>query len=187
MSVLRKTDSIVLRIQATIVVLANLFVLFGVSAIAFQRYVFGGSLYGMDELIVIAAFWMYFIGAAYATRYHRHISADIISVYLRGRRIGDLVQLLSSVITLGLSGLFTYWAWEMFSWSLAKGGETPVFGIPNLVLHTSILLGFIFMTLYFAVELIGKLTELRQTGHIEPQILKEQAAAAAQSSEEGRL
>lgn len=186
MSVLRKTDSIILRIQATIAVLANLFVLFGVSAIAFQRYVFGGSLYGLDELIVIAAFWMYFMGAAYATRYRRHISADIISVALRGRLLGDLVQLLSTSITLGLSCLFTYWSWELFSWSLAEGGATPIFGIPNLVQHTSILLGFIFMSLYFAMELLGKIAEYRETGHIEPDILKEQAAAVSQANEEGR-
>jgi TRAP-type C4-dicarboxylate transport system permease small subunit len=186
MDVLHKIDTLILRIQATIMVVANLFVLFGVSAIAFQRYVFSGSLHGLDELIVIAAFWMYFIGAAYATRYRRNISADIISVYLRGRLLGDLVQLLSTAITLGLSCLFTYWGWELFSWSMAEQGATPVFSIPNVVLHTSIFIGFIFMTVYFAVELTGKIAEYWQTGHIEPAILKEQAPSSSRTIEEGR-
>lgn len=179
MNALRKIDTLILGIQATIIVLANLFVLFGVSAIALQRYVFSGSLHGLDELIVIAAFWMYFIGAAYATRYRRNISADIISIYLRGRLLGDLIQLLSTTITLGLSCLFTYWGWEFFSRSMAEQGTTPIFSIPNVVLHTSIFIGFIFMTVYFAVELIGKIAEYRHTGHIEPDILKEQAPSSA--------
>ena len=46
------------------------------------RYVFHSDLYGYEEIVVIFAFWLYFIGGSYGSYTRTHITADVVSVYV---------------------------------------------------------------------------------------------------------
>lgn len=153
MSLLSKLNRLQLNLQAVLMVVASVFIVVGVSAMAIMRYVFESNLYGAEEIILIGAFWMYFLGAGYASYQRKHIRAEVFSVYCKSETIKLSVKALAEAITLGLSLIYTYWAIEFILRSFASGGVTPVWRIPMVTVHLSILIGFILMTLYFARDL----------------------------------
>jgi TRAP-type C4-dicarboxylate transport system, small permease component len=142
----------VLWLQKAVMIVTSAFIVVSVGSIAIQRYVFRGDLYGMEEFITLAAFWMYFIGAAYATHIRSHISAEIFSIYCTHHGLRQAVALVRTGLTVALALLYTYWAGQMFAWSLAEGGRTTVWQIPLVTTHTAILVGFVLMSWYFLVE-----------------------------------
>ncbi|MEL0615032.1 TRAP transporter small permease, partial [Marinomonas arenicola] len=75
------------------------------------RYVLGVSFHGLEELLVIGTFWMYFIGASYASHKGKHISAEVFSFYCSNPILRYSVSLLSNFITVSLSVLYTYYCW----------------------------------------------------------------------------
>ncbi|MEH6578425.1 MAG: TRAP transporter small permease [Amphritea sp.] len=150
MSLLRGLNRLQLNLQAVLMVLASVFIVIGVSAMAIMRYVFESNLYGAEEIILICAFWMYFLGAGYASYQSKHICAEVFSVYCKSETIKLVVRALAESITVGLSALYTYWAIELVLRSYASGGMTPVWRIPLVTVHFAILFGFILITVYSA-------------------------------------
>jgi TRAP-type C4-dicarboxylate transport system permease small subunit len=153
MYLIYKLNKLQLQLQALLMVLASVFIVIGVSAMAIMRYVFESDLYGAEELILISAFWLYFLGASYASQQRKHIRAEVFSAYCKSETINLLVKALAEVITLGLSMLYTFWAVEFIQRSIESGGVSPVWRIPLVTVHISILLGFAMITLYSAVDL----------------------------------
>ena len=151
--------NLLLRLQRLVMILCSGFIITAVAAVAFQRYVFEGNLYGIEEYISFAAFWMYFMGASYATHIRSHISAEVFSIYCTHEPTRIVVSMLRSIITLGLCLLFTVWGWEFFYWSLTEGGKTTVWQMPLVIGHSSVFVGFIMMSWYFLVELLSDLAK----------------------------
>ena len=153
MSLLIKLNQLQLNFQAVLMVTASAFIVIGVSGMAIMRYLFESNLYGAEEIILIAAFWMYFLGAGNASYQRKHICAEVFSVYCRSEKIKLMVQALAETITFLLSSLYTYWAAEFILRSSTQGGVTPVWQIPLVTAHSSILIGFILITIYSARDL----------------------------------
>ncbi|MBU2965798.1 TRAP transporter small permease [Amphritea sp. 2_MG-2023] len=161
MSLLCRLNRLQLKGQAVLMVLASVFIVLGVSAMAIMRYVFESNLYGAEEIILISAFWIYFLGAGHASYQRKHICAEVFSVYCRSETIKSAVKVLAETITLGLAALYTYWAVEFVSRSFLEGGVTPVWRIPLVVVHVSILIGFILIALYSVRDLKHTLKKIR--------------------------
>ncbi len=149
-------------VQSFVAVAASLFIVGGVCATAILRYVFKTSLFGLDELILIAAFWMYFIGASFASSRKQHISAEIVSVYCPNRIVREVIGMVAETITLSLSVLYTYWGGQFIYWSITEGGVTPVFRLPLAISQVSIFVGFTLMTWYFLFHLVNRVRALNQ-------------------------
>jgi TRAP-type C4-dicarboxylate transport system permease small subunit len=145
-----------LRLQRIVAISASVFITCGVAASAILRYVFKTSLFGLEELILIAAFWMYFIGASYAASRQQHLSAEIVSVYCHSPRIRAGIGLIADAITLSLSLLYTYWGAQFFYWGITEGGVTPVYRIPIVVSQAAIFVGFILMSWYFLIDFLRR-------------------------------
>jgi len=126
----------------------------GISLNVFFRYVLEKNFFGMEEVIVIFAFWLYFIGGSYGTYERSHISADLTSVYIKNEKFLALIKAFISLITLFLSLLFTYWAIEFFMWGLQHPSKSPSLQIPTIIPQSSIFFGFILMSLYLTVHFI---------------------------------
>jgi TRAP-type C4-dicarboxylate transport system permease small subunit len=153
MSLITKLNKLQLSLQALLMVFASVFIVVGVSAMAIMRYVFESNLYGAEEVILIAAFWLYFLGAGSASEQRKHIRAEVFSAYCKSEKINMAVKALAESITLCLSVIYTYWAVEFIIRSFESGGVTPVWRIPMVTVHLSILIGFILITIYSAIDL----------------------------------
>lgn len=156
-----KIDIAIKQIQLVILIASSTFITIGIGTGALLRYLFKKDLYGAEEFITIAAFWMYFIGAVYATHTGKHIAAEIFSSLCKNRKIVYRVKMLSLSVTIALSLLYSYWGWEFFYWSLKSGGRSVVWLIPLVWGHTAVFVSFVFMTFYFLVELFKVVREYR--------------------------
>src|SRR5699024_6417045 len=107
-------------------------------------------------------FWLYFLGAAYASRIKNyHIQADLISSYMTSEIGLKIIQLITSLVTCVTAVIMTYWSFEFFQNSLLSGSKTPALKIPLYVSHSSVFFGFLIMTLYFIMHLINDVIALR--------------------------
>jgi len=87
------------------VLLASLFILTLLLAVLqiILRNIFGLGIIWADPLLRILVLWLGMFGAMYATRMNRHISIDVIRLYLKPllrQKIQRLINLCSSVICL---------------------------------------------------------------------------------------
>jgi TRAP-type C4-dicarboxylate transport system substrate-binding protein len=160
MVIFEAIDTSLKTAQRIIMVACAAFIVCAVGTGAILRYLFGMDLYGAEEFITIAAFWLYFAGAVYATHTHRHISAEIVSTYVHNARTRLIIHLFRGVVTVGLALLYSVWAWDFFYWSMTDGGWTTVWQIPLVVAHTAVFVGFVLMAWYFLVDLVGDVNNL---------------------------
>ncbi|MCD8234308.1 MAG: TRAP transporter small permease [Cloacibacillus porcorum] len=85
-----------------------------ISAATIMRYFLQMDLYGYEEWVKIFAFWLYFMGAGYGSFAGTHVSADLVQSYMRESRKKDAVIFIRTVITFGVTLLFTWYGWEFF-------------------------------------------------------------------------
>ena len=161
MTFTQKLDLNIKKLQNIILVASCSFVTIGIGTGAILRYLFKKDLYGAEELITIAAFWMYFIGAVYATHSKQHITAELFSSFCKNRKVVYSVKILSLSITFILALLYSWWGWEFFHWSLVKGGKSVALLIPLVYGHSAIFIGFILMTVYFFFQLLEEISAFK--------------------------
>ena len=162
-----------LKVLRFIMISMSLTVAVVIGVAAALRYVFKMDMYGIEDFIIVFAYWLYFSGGAYGAFENSHITADILTVYMKNQKMKRGIICFSSLCTVLLSGLFAFWGWQMFAWQLDKGGATPVWRIPLYVPQSAITLGLTLMTFYFGLHFLENVRLFRQTlvGKVEEQPL----------------
>ena len=160
MVIIRKLWDFLLSAQKFILFLSSIAIVLGISLQVFFRYVLEINLFGMEEVIIIFAFWLYFIGASYGTYEKSHISADIVTVYIKNKSLQAIMKMIVSIITLILCLLFTYWSVDFFMWGIEQGATSTSLHIPMTIPQSSIFIGFILMSFYLIVHFIQDLMNL---------------------------
>ena len=135
-------------------VISASFVVLAVGSSAIMRYFIRRDIYGVEELITIAAFWMYFAGAVYATKTRQQISAEMFNVFTKNPKILYAVAFAQRSITLLLCLIYAWWGWEFIFWSVTEGGKTTLWQIPLYVGQSAVFLGLVCMLVYFVRDLI---------------------------------
>lgn len=145
-----------LKIERGILVVSSLTVVAIICAAIFMRYILHTDLFAYDELVMIAAFWLYFIGAAYGSYEDSHIKADIIQISLSGSRprAAAIIGLTAKGLEVIFSATISFWGWSLFAWQLKYMGRTMGWGIPIAVPQGAIVLGFTLMCLYAIVNFV---------------------------------
>lgn len=132
-----------------------------ITAATLMRYVFEMDLYGYEEWVKIFAFWLYFMGAGYGAFTGTHISADLVSSYLKDGVFKRFLTFLKCAVTLGVTLLFTKYGWDYFIFGflgpLGTGVAIPrtvAWRIPLWTAYVSIFLGLLSMSYYFLWDTI---------------------------------
>ena len=134
------------------------------------RYVFKGNFYGSDEVIMLFAFWLYFMGAVYGSFENSHIKADLLNVYIKNMRKKDAVALLGQLLTIVVNTIVLVWAIRYFGAEIAKGGLSTALKIPLVIPKSAVFFGFLLMEFYHVVYFIkNTLTFVRKGYFSEPQ------------------
>lgn len=180
--ILATLSSTAKKVQRIVLILTSIFTIGAVGTGAMMRYVFEKDLYGAEEFITIAAFWLYFTGAIYATHTKKHISAEIFSTFCKNIKIRRFVYFLSSLLTLALALLYSYWGWHFFYWSMTEGGRSLVWQIPLVLGHSAVFIGFVFMAYYFLTNLKEDIANV-QKDHPTNQLLKCSLSSSQKDSE----
>ena len=134
-----------------------------------KRYFFKGNLYGSDEIIMLFAFWLYFMGAVYGSYEDSHIKADLLNVYIRNMRCKDGLALISQALTVLVNTIVLVWAAKYFSGEIAKWGLSTSLKIPLVIPKASVFFGFLLMEFYHVYYLQRNLrTYLREGYYTRP-------------------
>lgn len=123
------------------------------------RYVMGSPLFGVEELIVLIAMWLYFIGASYGAYDRSHIKAELVHTWIKAPKKVALVHSISSGITFILSLIMISWTYPFFIWSITQGGTSQALLLPMYYSQSAIFVGAILMSIYFFTELVDYLLQ----------------------------
>lgn len=156
----------IIRIEALVVQVIG--VLLGIGLIAMVvlnvanavgRYSGWFSLVGADELLVYGMIWIVMLGAILAARSRDHLSINLLPGAVSGR-IGALLQVAIDVPTVAVSAFI---AWHSFSFieRIASLNQTSMgLGIPMVIPHAAILVGFTGIALVTAFLTLVDITRL---------------------------
>lgn len=126
-----------------------------------MRYVFHLSLLWVEEVAVVPAFWLYMVGAAYASYERSHIKVDIMDIAVKSPRRRLIIRLIVSLITLGFAMLFIQWGYEFFTWDLEHNVQSYTLRFPIVYARCSIFFGAgILGGIYFWIETIDLARQL---------------------------
>lgn len=126
------------------------------------RYVFGWSIVGLLELIMLFGMWLYMLGALIASRRNEHLAVDFLELQITDSRIQRFHQGLIALITLVICIFFVVLAWRMLAWGMRRPQSTPGMGIPLWLPQASIMVAALGCTCYALRDLISTLAGTRQ-------------------------
>ena len=155
-----------LLFQRVIMAITSIMVVGLISYGAAIRYTFEKDFYGVEDIVLLVAFWMYFIGGSYGSFRKTHISAEVIPNYIRNKKAKSFVRLVVSVCTTLLCFALTFWGFLLILWNLELMPTTPALGIPVVCSQGAIFLGLLLMSFYTAVYTIEDFRSYKLTGEL---------------------
>lgn len=154
-------DKITVSFYSVVCFVMAMLLMIIITAATLMRYVFEMDLYGYEEWVKIFAFWLYFMGAGYGAFTGTHISADLVSSYLKDGVFKKSLTFLKCLVTLGVTLLFTKYGWDYFIFGflgpLGTGVAIPrtvAWRIPLWTAYASIFIGLLSMSYYFLWDTI---------------------------------
>ncbi|WBU53034.1 TRAP transporter small permease [Paracoccus sp. SCSIO 75233] len=160
LKVIDRFDHWVTTFIRPIVVILGLLIAFAFAAGVFFRSVIGSPVFGLEELVLLAAMWFYMLGAGLASSERSHLSADFLPMMLGDGKATQALQLLATTISLILAVFILIWSFDLFSWGLDKRQGTPVFGIPWVVSQASLMVGACLFIIYLSRDFLRDLLAL---------------------------
>lgn len=149
-------------LQKTIMVIGGCVIAILIFVEVFLRYVLASPLFGVEELILFIAMWMYFLGTSYGAYERTHIQAELLHLWFKNKRSYARVKSVSCMITIFMSITMIKWSYPYFIWGITMGAKSQALLLPMVISQSAVFVGSILMSIYFAAELIDYV--LQSTG-----------------------
>lgn len=134
-----------------------------------DRTAIGIGFMGTHELALMAAMWLYMVGAVVAMRNREHITVNYLATRLTGHRVRALHGLLVSSVVLTCSLFFLWLARDMLAWSARRPQTTPALGLPLLAAQWSLVVAAAFSVIYGLRDWLLALVAVSHSGRaIQP-------------------
>lgn len=117
-----------------------------------SRYLFSFALYWGEEIMVFIAIWFTFIGVIVVTYKGAHLRMDLISARLISPW-REIVNGAAALLFLVCGGFVVFHSYEAVSLIGNAGHRSVSAGVPMVVPHLAILIGFIFMVAAILIRL----------------------------------
>ena len=114
------------------------------------RYVLKIDFLGYDELVLLFASWLYFIGGSYAMYKKEHISADMLPLFLKGRVL-QVTRVVVDWLIFAITLVLAIWGVDFFLYAMSRTANTTVWKIPLLVSQSALSVGYVLMAFYALV------------------------------------
>jgi len=141
-----------------------------VFATVVSRYFFKRDIFGSEEIILLFAWWMYFLGGIGASQEDSHIKADMIEVFSSNQYIVDMSKGIAKALEFVVFALCTYMTILLLQTNMKKMPVTTGLKIPYLASQIPIAIGFVGMALfalYWALYFVARASERRKGGIVE--------------------
>ena len=154
-----------LACERIVMVFCSLAVILTIGAGVVCRYFLHINFTAKDEVLVILALWLYFIGGAEGGNYKdNHIRADVMSVFLKNEKAKRVMHVITKAISLVVSVIFAVWAYQYLKLCLKMGGRTQILKIPMLASRGALVVGYMLPVLYNVYHMIVSVQELLHPG-----------------------
>lgn len=153
-------DRLLMRLSGWLIVATTLVLVALVLFLVLDRVALGISFMGTHELALMAAMWLYMIGAVVAIRNRQHITVDYLAsriVSPLGKAIHDLFIAVLMVI---LAVFFAKLAFDMIGWSLRRPQRTPALGLSLMLSQAAIVVAAGLSVVYALRDLVVATTRL---------------------------
>lgn len=125
------------------------------------RYILHINFTSKDELLVIFALWLYFVGGMEGGNYlDNHIKADVMSVFVHNEKAERILNVIVKLISLAVSIALAVWAWQYLQLCLRLGGETRVLHLPMMLSRGALVAGYMIPVLYNVYHMVIALHDL---------------------------
>ena len=142
-----------LKFQRFLAALSTVIVVFELGIVVVCSYIFEINVLGYDEIILIGAYWMYFIGSSYATWEESHVSADVLSIFI-SEKTQKKLSLFSKFVQVLVGIPMVILSFDLVRWDIIIDPRTIDWNIPYLIPHMGIFAGFVMMLFYNFVYLL---------------------------------
>lgn len=140
------------------------------------RYILHVNFTSKDELLVIFALWLYFVGGMEGGNYlDNHIKADVMSVFLHNEKAERIINVIVKCISLAVSVLLAVWAWQYFQLCLKLGGATQVLHLPMMCSRGALVAGYMIPVIYNVYHTILAFCDLIRPADHDPVLADMQA------------
>ena len=145
---LKRIDTMVVKFMNFVVIVTSIAITLMICATVVLRYGFETDLYAIDEIETLLAFWLYFIGAAYASYTKRQITADILAQFVNNKKIIKYITIVSCIIGCLVCLIFTKFSVDILTFSRERSQKSLLWRIPMSYMYISIVIGFVLMSVY---------------------------------------
>ncbi|MDI9493311.1 MAG: TRAP transporter small permease subunit [Bacillota bacterium] len=139
---------LIIKLVRIILILCSASAILFIVISVLTRYVFKVSMFGVEEIILLIAMWLYFIGGVYGSYKDNHITADVLSTYVKSEKIKRALRIFVTGLCLVISIILAVWGIIYINWSFQVGGATVGLQIPMIFLRMPLFIGFIMMCLF---------------------------------------
>jgi len=160
-TVLKALDKAIVWIVSNMVTVAMALILFIVFVQVLARFAFKASIGGWEEIPVYMLLVGTWLTAAINVKRKDHISLDLYELFIKSPKIRRFIKISTDIITAAAFAYFTYLAYDMVAYNFAKGYATSGAEIPLWLLAGTMMLSTALMVIYYVVNIINAVKELR--------------------------
>lgn len=148
---------VLLSIQKLILFITTCVMVGILGVVVLFRYALKFDFFGFDEIVMISAFWMYFIGSSYAMEKREHVRADILEriLPLKGKKtlriISGTIQTLVAIEAMRLSISYIINGFKIWP-------TTSAWNLPMVTSMAAVTVGFVLMAFYVIVQFLEEIT-----------------------------
>jgi TRAP-type C4-dicarboxylate transport system permease small subunit len=142
------------RIMAVPRLVIGVLILFSIAlnfANVVGRYVFLSPIIWAEEVMIFLMIWCVFIGAVVVSWDDRHLRMDLLSLHLTSAW-RQVVNGTVAALSLGAFALVAAQSWEAVTLFARLGQRSTTAGIPMVIPHSAVLIGFALMFIAVAAR-----------------------------------
>lgn len=124
------------------------------------RYVLRTPFIGVEELLSLAAIWLYFLGAAYATRNGSHVGGGVVEDFVRSPLVAAAIKVLADAISLLVVCIYAILAVRYTIDTVELGRLTSFLRWPRWLWTGAMVSGFACCTVYVLRDLVRSVSRL---------------------------
>jgi TRAP-type C4-dicarboxylate transport system permease small subunit len=131
------------------------------------RYIFNTQIVGIEDLIMLVAFAVYFIGAALGSRDETEITADLMSLFIKKPKSLKLLRAYQRGANAVLMGICAFFTAQQVQIVAAAHSKTSGMKLPMTAYYTLIFIGLAlvaFYSLYHFVNYIIEIVHMKKAG-----------------------
>lgn len=167
LAIMASVDRVLAFIIKPVVVVISFLVAILLAYGIFARAALDKPVFGLEELVLLGAMWLYMLGAALASRERSHLSGDFTQIMFKNPQVIRSFHILASFISLFMAIMFATWSYDLLYWAVKKGQTTTALKMPWYLSQSSLFVASVLFIFYQLRDLLDDINAFRMGGHID--------------------